>query len=68
MPAHVILPDSREVGTGWRPPLPDLRDYTECHPKLRETIKRLGLDKTEPLPPKTDLRRWCSTPVLTRAS
>ncbi|HWR07618.1 C1 family peptidase [Sporomusa sp.] len=63
MQAHVILPDCREVGTGWLPPLPDLRDYTERHPNLQETIKRLGIDKTAPLPDKVDLRRWCSTPV-----
>ncbi|QDR83427.1 C1 family peptidase [Sporomusa termitida] len=63
MNTHVILPDRREVGTGWLPPLPDLRDYTEHHPYLQETIKRLRVDDTKPLPDKTDLREWCSTPV-----
>lgn len=68
MHAHVILPDSREVGTGWLPPLPDLRDYTECHPSLQETIKRLGIDDTAPLPEKADLRRWCGAPAPDQGS
>ncbi|MEN6413571.1 MAG: hypothetical protein ABFC84_12580 [Veillonellales bacterium] len=60
MKQHVILSDNRKVGTGWRPPLPDLRDYNECHPKLQEAIKKLGIDPDAPLPAKTDLRQWCS--------
>lgn len=57
---QVILPDNRVVGTGWRPPLPDLRDYDECHPKLQETLKKLGIDDKAPLPAQVDLRQWCS--------
>lgn len=63
MNTHITLPDNRVVGTGWRPPLPDLRDYTECHPDIQEILKKLAIDDKAPLPAKVDLRQWCSTPV-----
>lgn len=60
MNARIILPDSRVVGTGWLPPLPDLRDYDEGHPSLQQTLKKLGMDSEAPLPDRVDLRQWCS--------
>lgn len=51
------------VGTGWLPPLPDLRDFTDAEPEIAEIVKKLGLKKGEELkatPEKVDLRDWCS--------
>lgn len=49
------------VGTGWLPPVPDLRDYTGNHEKIkpiRQKLKlRSGINK---LPESVDLREWCS--------
>ncbi len=49
------------MSTGWLPPLPDMRDYSEDHPVIVELTEKLGLDKTpKKLPSKVDLREWCS--------
>jgi C1A family cysteine protease len=61
----VEIPDTKEtVGTGWLPPLPDLRDYTEETPQISIIQKKLGIStakKAVPsLPSKVDLRYWCS--------
>jgi C1A family cysteine protease len=60
----VEIPETQEiVGTGWLPPLPDLRDYTTEHPKIAEMTTKLGISPTEKLkapPTKVDLRQWCS--------
>jgi len=51
------------VGTGWLPPLPDLRDYTDTHPEITEMNKKLRLPKgkeLKSLPATIDLRSWCS--------
>ncbi len=63
---EVAIPGTDEVaGTGWLPPLPDLRDYTEETPEVAEMVQRLGLSSSArenpSLPPKVDLRAWCST-------
>lgn len=60
MKQQAMLFGKRQAGTGWLPPLPDLRDYTEDHPKLAEAVQKLGLAAKAPLPAKTDLRQWCS--------
>ncbi|WP_110955075.1 C1 family peptidase [Anaerosinus massiliensis] len=65
MKQYVILQDKRKVGTGWCPPLPDLRDYNEYHPNLEETVQKLGIANDVSLPNKIDLRQWC-TPVQTQ--
>lgn len=58
----VVLPGTnRKVGTGWLPPLPDLRDYTLQTPAVRDLVTKLNLDAPEKkLPSQVDLRRWCS--------
>jgi len=59
----VVIPDTGEiVGTGWLPPLPDLRDYSREHPEIVKIAKKLGILQTEEqkLPHKVDLRQWCS--------
>jgi C1A family cysteine protease len=59
------IPGTGEIiGTGWLPPLPDLRDYSEGHPEIKNIIKKLGgvgVDKPKlQIPNKVDLRQWCS--------
>lgn len=51
----------KPMGTGWLPPLPDLRDYTENHPAVKELAPRLrvGPGIASSLPAQTDLREWC---------
>ncbi len=61
----VLIPETNEkVGTGWLPPLPDLRDYSPTHPKIVEFAKKLRIapkPKGAPaLPGAVDLRAWCS--------
>lgn len=65
--ATVALPDlGRTVGTGWLPPLPDMRDYTattEAIAVMQQPL-RLGAPRKggarAPLPSSVDLRPWCS--------
>jgi C1A family cysteine protease len=49
------------VGTGWLPPVPDLRDYTEYHEEIKVFNTKLKL-KTgiKKQPSSVDLREWCS--------
>jgi C1A family cysteine protease len=61
----VNLAETEErVGTGWLPPMPDLRDYTEAEPGIAEMSKKLGLTAgkkgAKSLPVSVDLREWCS--------
>ncbi|GBE13566.1 hypothetical protein BMS3Bbin14_01071 [bacterium BMS3Bbin14] len=51
-----------ELGTGWLPPLPDLRDYTEEMADLPEMAEKLGLSqKANPsFPASVDWRNYCS--------
>ena len=49
-------------GTGWWPPVPDLRDFSPVSTEIAQIATKLGI-KTKVLLPKTvDLRPWC-TPV-----
>lgn len=54
--------DRPPVGTGWLPPMPDLRDYTLSHPDIARVAERLGVPagSDAPLPTAVDLREWCS--------
>lgn len=59
----VAIPETgATVGTGWLPPLPDLRDHTEEKPQIAAMAKRLGLNQGARLkaPANVDLRQWCS--------
>ncbi len=63
--AQLRLPVTGElVGTGWLPPLPDLRDYTPETPAVAAALPGIKLSLAEPapaaIPPKVDLRPWCS--------
>jgi C1A family cysteine protease len=49
------------VGTGWLPPVPDLRDYSESHKEIIVFNQKLKLTKgKQKQPPTVDLREWCS--------
>lgn len=56
--------DGAAFATGWLPPTPDLRDYTEDDEEIRSLIEPLGLPSATPrasaLPALVDLRQWCS--------
>lgn len=61
----VEIPDGGEpLGTGWLPPLPDLRDYTVEQPDIAAMSETMGLaasgKKPKALPPTVNLRPWCS--------
>ena len=61
----VVMPGTGEkFGTGWLPPLPDLRDYTAEHPQVVEMTKALGIAPTKKssfkAPATADLRPWCT--------
>lgn len=59
----VESPSGETLGTGWLPPLPDLRDFTDEEPEIADLAKKLGVPKGGKLkaPPATvDLRKWCS--------
>jgi C1A family cysteine protease len=60
----VIQETGETVGTGWLPPLPDLRDYSAGHPEIAMMAKGLGFASgpggAPSLPEKVDLRQWCS--------
>lgn len=52
-------------GTGWLPPMPDLRDYTVDTPEIAEMAKKLKLKQSakslkSAVPGEVDLREWCS--------
>lgn len=62
MYGKLYLPGSNIiVGTGWLPPRPDLRDYTENQIDIKAISKKLGI-KTGKLEVTSvvDLREWCS--------
>ena len=68
----VEIPETGQfVGTGWLPPLPDLRDYTDDHPEVKKMTQKLGAPKllkemlkgkatASAAPTKVDLRGDCS--------
>ena len=69
------LPETREqVGTGWKPDPPDLRDYTIDHPAIATLLDKTKLLKfakaSSPLPKavtSVDLRQYCS-PIENQAN
>lgn len=60
---------NEQIGMGWFPDLPDYRDYSPEHEKIKENIQKLGLAETENLSLKAneDLRQWCS-PIQNQGS
>ncbi len=62
--ATIDNPEGKDsFGTGWLPPMPDLRDYTEEQPDIAGMSKKLRVAPTtmkKALPDTVDLRQWCS--------
>ena len=60
----VEIPETKETfGTGWVPPVPDLRDSTEEDTDIAKAARKMGITpalKLKAFPPKVDLRKWCS--------
>jgi C1A family cysteine protease len=58
----VEIPDTEEkMATGWLPPMPDFRDYSQTHDEIKPIIEKLGILKSETLamPGSVDLRAHC---------
>ncbi len=68
MPKHVCVNlegYAWSLGTGWLPPMPDLRDYTTDNPEIAEMAKKLKLKQSakalkSSVSDNVDLREWCS--------
>lgn len=63
MPSYTVtLADTGQiVGTGWLPPLPDMRDFTASHNAIAPMAKLLKTDAKIPkVPSVVDLRAGCS--------
>lgn len=60
----VMISDTGEtVGTGWLPPMPDFRDYTEQEADIPDMAKKMGISasaKSLKASAAVDLRQWCS--------
>ena len=57
----VVLKETKEEkGTGWLPPLPDTRDYTEETPEIIEIADKLGVKDVKSVPANIDLRSFFS--------
>ena len=56
----LVLPGLKEiVGTGWLPPMPDLRDYTEDQKEIMAISKKLGIGAGKlKVSSSVDLRQW----------
>ena len=62
LPGKVKLAATNEiVGTGWLPPMPDMRDYTLDQKEIKALSKKLGITKGNlKSPASVDLHKWCS--------
>lgn len=60
----ITLANGQRVGTGWLRQPPDYRDYTVSSGPTENLTRRIGLTReareAATLPPKVDLRAWCS--------
>ena len=59
------IPETGErVGTGWLPPVPDMRDFTDEHEKVSTILKGIkfgsGGRAGAPVPQRVDQRQYCS--------
>jgi C1A family cysteine protease len=64
----VLSGSSQVVGTGWLPPMPDLRDYTQDQEDIKAMTKKLGMGAGKmKASTSVDLRKWCS-PVENQGS
>lgn len=62
MKTILTLKSGVTVGTGWLPPVPDLRDYTSGQQEIKDLNRKLGIGATKKeLPASVDLREYFST-------
>jgi C1A family cysteine protease len=56
-----IETESSILSTGWLPPMPDLRDYTEYNEQISLLNQKLGINEAvQKVTTSVDLRKWCS--------
>lgn len=58
-----LVQGGEKFGTGWLPPFPDLRDYTESQEEISKMLNLMGMKrgmKSKTQPDHVDLRQWCS--------
>jgi len=59
-----VIPETAQVvSTGWLPPMPDFRDYTDENPDIKAItapLKIPAVNNLGALPTTIDLRQWCS--------
>lgn len=48
-----------EYLAGWKPDLPDYRDYTLSHKDIAAATSKFGFKDSKGLPDCIDLRKWC---------
>jgi len=47
---------------GWRPDLPDFRDYTAENENIKPLMKKIGIaEPVKEIPSTVDLKKWCSS-------
>jgi C1A family cysteine protease len=67
----IVLDTGEDFTTGWLPPMPDLRDFTDRESEIARITKKMGIStsrkKKVAIPEKVDLRSWCS-PVESQGS
>jgi C1A family cysteine protease len=57
----VVIDFQQEVGTGWLPPRPDLRDYTTENLEIKPILKKLNIKSLKAaIASSIDLREFCS--------
>jgi C1A family cysteine protease len=57
----VLLPETGQVvGTGWLPPMPDMRDYTTDTPEIAKMASALNIKDGKKMPSSVDLRAMFS--------
>ncbi len=59
-----ITARNASLGTGWIPPMPDLRDFTDEKKEIAQLVQKIGFQrsgtKKKALPESVDLSEWCS--------
>jgi len=55
-----MITGNGKYGMGWIPDFPDIRDYTEKTEGIKQVLEPTGILRGGKLPPKIDLREWCS--------
>jgi len=60
---EVLSRTGQQVGTGWLPPMPDFRDFTDAVEEIKALLKKISIPSARTkakVPESVDLRQWCS--------